>query len=113
MQLGEGKTYTLTLTSPISSAAHAVEGASPTQAVVSAARAWPVVGPRTLQAHGLALRLVVRPDLCAAALEDLNVPEGIFTILTQGSLTNTLKHSHVLAKRKGTFGDITETSRAT
>lgn len=66
-----------TLTSSVSSAAHAVKGASTAHAVVAAADPWPVVWPRTLHAHGLALRLVVGPHLGTAALEDLNVPVGI------------------------------------
>lgn len=65
------------LTSTISSPSHSFKGDFSAHAVVSSAAPRPVVRARSLHAHDLTLRLIVRAYLRTAALEDLYIPKNI------------------------------------
>lgn len=64
-------------TSSVASATHSVIGSPSAHHVVAATTRGPVVGARSLHAHGLPLGFVMGPHLSAATLEDLNVPKSI------------------------------------
>lgn len=67
----------LTPTSSIAASTHSVIRAASTHHVVTATTRWPVIGARSLHAHGLPLGFIMGSHLRAATLEDLNVPESI------------------------------------
>lgn len=88
--------YILTsLTSTVAPTTHPVERASSAHAVVATAASTtgPVVGAWSLHAtHGFAWGLVVRPHLCIAALEYLNIPKKAHRqALGQGSSTKNIE----------------------
>ncbi len=64
-------------TSTVASTSRSLKGDSSAHAVVAAAASRPVVGARSLHAHGLTLGFIMCAHFRPAALEDLYIPKDI------------------------------------